>query len=156
MPTPFAPDDRVRVRDREPVAADVKSQLFYEHYRNLVGTVAKVYADGTAAINVEPGALPKELAARHGQSSSNLRQKWLDSLSEEARNKLSSSEKSFTLRYTILVAQSDLDLVAEGASLPAPKAAAQIAEPAEPPRKTLAELEAEEARHLEERRKKDA
>ena len=98
-----------------------------------------------------------------------MRQKWLDALSDEARNKLSSAEKKFALRYNLLIAVSDLALTGVPAALPAaaPKTlsaeAAQpsleIEEPAELSRKSLAEMEADEARHLEEvaaRKRKDS
>jgi hypothetical protein len=151
MPNTFAEGDRIQVTDREPVAADIKSQLFYQHYRSVTGTIAKVYADGTAAVNVDPASLSKDIATRHTSTSDNLRQKWLDSLSEEARNKLSGADKNFSLRYTILIAQSDLQPYS-GPVKPAAKAlpAASTAAQPEPARKTLAEIEAEEARHLEE------
>jgi hypothetical protein len=151
MSKPLAEGDRIRVADREQTAADIKSQLFYDHYRGLSGTISKVYADGTASVNVDNEALTKEVAQRHVKTSEGLRQKWLDGISEEGRNKLSASEKTFTLRYTILVALTDLSPYAETtkASMPAPAKA--IAAPAdEPRRKTLEEIEAEEAKHLEE------
>jgi hypothetical protein len=138
MSNPLAEGDKVRVKDREQTAADIKSQLFYDHYRNLVGTVAKIYADGTASINVDQAALPKEISQRHDQTASGIRQKWLDGLSEEARNKLSAADKSFALRYTIIVSLSDLEPYSGDTPTP---------------RKTLAELEAEEAKHLEQVRK---
>jgi hypothetical protein len=117
--------------------------LFYDHYRGLIGAVHKVYPDGTASINVENQALPKEIAKRHEDTASGIRQKWLDGLSDEARNRLSATDKSFTLRYTIIVSQSDLEPFSGN-------------DASAPPRKTLAEIEAEEARHLEEIRKKSA
>jgi hypothetical protein len=173
MPSTFAEGDRIQVVDRDPVAADVKSQLYYHHYRGLTGSIAKIYADGTASVNVDPASLSKDISTRHASTSDSLRQKWLDSLSEEARNKLSGADKNFTLRYTILIALSDLEpysapvktavgIAAKAATAvpaaepsnsragtpaPHPEGPESVAEPA---RKTLAEIEAEEARHLEE------
>jgi len=152
MSKPLAEGDRVRVIDRDQTSADIKSQLFYDHYRNLVGTVAKLYADGTASVNVDPQALTKEVSKRHDETSNGIRQRWLDGLSEEGRNKLSAAEKAFNLRYTILVAATDLE-PSSGVATPAQaKITAVAAEPA-PVRKSLEELEAEEAKHLEEIRK---
>jgi hypothetical protein len=157
MSKPLAEGDKVRVKDRDQVAADIKSQLFYEHYRNLTGTLAKLYSDGTASVYVDSDALAKDIAQRHSQSSDSLRQKWLEGLSEEARNKLSTADKNFTLRYTILIAASDLEAhvpaqkpVAAAPAKSASASASTATATAEPARKTLAELEAEEARHLEE------
>ncbi len=151
MPKPLAEGDRIRIVDREPVAADVKSQLFYEHYRNMTGVVRHIYADGTAAVNVDSDALAKDMAKRHADISEANRQKWLDAISDEQRNKLSSSEKSFALRYTVLVSTSDVVPISGSEKPIASTAKAAVAAPpAEPARKTLAEIEAEEARHLEE------
>lgn len=100
--------DPVVLADREVVAADLKSQLFYQHYRGLVGTIAKIYDDGTAAVTIDPASLTDEMRTRHTAGSDAQRKKWLDSLSDEARNRLSAAEKQFSLRYTVLVATSDL------------------------------------------------
>ena len=48
MPAKLEEGSPVRLSDREPTAADVKSGLFYPHYRGLMGTITKLYADGTA------------------------------------------------------------------------------------------------------------
>lgn len=141
MPKKITEGDRVRVSDREAVAADVKSALFYPHYRGLIGTLAKAYSDGTASITVELESLPPDARARHEVGSAAERQKWLDGLSDERRNKLSAAEKKLALRYTVLVSMEDLS-----PALPRPDAEAAPA----PPRKSLGEIEAEEARHLEE------
>jgi len=157
MSKPLAEGDRVRVKDREQTAADIKSQLFYEHYRNLVGNIAKLYADGTASINIDQQALTKEVAKRHDETATGIRQRWLDGMSDEGRNKLTATEKTFNLRYTILVSATDLDPFSGAipTAAPAKAIAAPAAEPVveTPVRKSLEELEAEEARHLEEIRK---
>ncbi|BDI28176.1 hypothetical protein CCAX7_002270 [Capsulimonas corticalis] len=133
MSKPIAEKDRATVVDREAVAADAKSQLFYNHYRGMTGVVAKIYDDGTAAVDIDPITLPETLRARHTEGSEAQRQKWLDGLSDEARNRLSAAEKKFALRYTILVAVTDL-----------------IPATGEPQRKSLEALELEEERHLSE------
>ena len=67
-----------------------------------------------------------------------MRQKWLDGLSEEGRNKLSAAEKKFSLRYSLLVSLSDLS----------------PGDAPEPARKSLSEIEEAEAAHLAEVAKK--
>lgn len=136
----LAEGDQIRIAEREATAADTKSGLFYPHYGGLRGVVAKVYADGTSAVNINEDSLPTEIRERHQNGSQAMRQKWLDGLSDEARNRLSAAEKKFALRYTILVSQNDLTV--EGAS--------EKNLSAEPGRKSLADLDAEEARHLAE------
>ena len=128
----------VRLADRETSAADLKSGLFYPYYRGLTGTVAKVYADDTAAVAVDPESLPEEIRKRHQAGTDAMRQKWLDGLSDEGRNKLSAAEKKFSLRYSLLVSLTDL--------IPS--------DAPEPVRKSLFEIEEAEAAHLAEVAKK--
>jgi hypothetical protein len=168
MPKSIVQGDYVRIVEREALPADVKSQLFFPHYIGLAGKVGKVYPDETLSVNVDLDCLPKEILQRHANGSDLMRQKWLDGISDEARNKLSAAEKKFALSYTILVAASDV----VPATAPEPKkpaapraeaisavleledtteaASAETEELEEPKRKTLEELEAEEQRHLEE------
>ena len=175
---PLAEGSPVRLADREPSASDAKSGLFYPHYRRLTGTVAKLYADGTATISIDSESLPPEIRARHQAGTDAMRQKWLDGLSDEARNKLSAGEKKFSLRYNLLVGVTDLlptdapapspaalpAATAADAPSPAAKRGQAVAQASldmdelpETPRRSMEELEAEEARYLAERAaKKDA
>ncbi len=138
MPKKLAEGDAILIADREATAADTKSGLFYPHYRALTGTLGKLYADGTATVHVDEAGLPRDIRERHLTGSQAMRQKWLDGLSDEARNRLSAAEKKFALRYTVLVSADDLaPLDAEAG-----------------PRKSLADIEAEEAQHLAEIAKK--
>ncbi len=134
----------VRLADRETSAADTKSGLFYPYYRNLTGTIAKLYSDNTAAVAVDPDSLPDDIRQRHQAGTDAMRQKWLDGLSDEGRNKLSAAEKKFSLRYSLLVSVNDLtnDLTPAGAP--------QLS------RKSSAEIDADEAAHLEEVSKKNS
>ncbi len=135
---PLTEGAAVRLADRDTSAADTKSGLFYPYYRGLTGTIAKLYSDSTAAVAVDPDSLPDDIRKRHQAGTEAMRQKWLDGLSDEGRNKLSAAEKKFSLRYSLLVSLSDL--------LPA--------DAQEPSRKSTAEIEADEAAHLAEVAKK--
>jgi hypothetical protein len=99
--------DAVVVTAREQSAADVKSGLYYAHYGNLTGTILKIYGE-EASVLVDKDVLPTEIAKRHTENEKAMRQRWLDGLSEEARNKLTASEKAFGLNYAVLVSLSDL------------------------------------------------
>lgn len=161
MPKLLAVGEPVNVSGREATPSDVKSGLFYPHYRGLTGIIHKIYPDGTAIVLVDDLSLPEDVRERHQSGTQAMRQKWLDGLSEEARNRLSAGEKKFSLRYTILISIDDLqstgtygpvgDAVAE-----TPGQQALEIDPPPPQRKSLAELEAEEARHLAEIGKKAA
>lgn len=138
MAQTFTEGASVRLADRETSAADLKSGLFYPYYRGLTGIIAKVYADSTAAVAIDPESLPEDIRKRHQTGTDAMRQKWLDGLSDEGRNKLSAAEKKFSLRYSLLVGIADL--------VPA--------DAPEPTRKSLTEIEADEAAHLAEVAKK--
>jgi len=122
--------------------------LFFNHYRGLYGTVQKVYeTTEEVAVTIDEGSLPEAIAARHSDVRLAMKTKWLESLSEEARNRLSDAEKDFKLRYTILVAHTDLRVadIAKLSSQGAVDAAqATVPEIEAPRRKTSAEIEAEE------------
>lgn len=157
MADPFKEGDRVQVVDRAATAADIKSNMFYNHYRNLVGTVQKVYeSSGDVSVTVDEASLPEAIAIRHNDVRQGMKTKWLEGLSEEARNRLTDQEKDFTLRYTILVAPKDLI----PSSQPTPDGTrASVAEKSietaatEPPRrKTAAEIEAAEEEYLRSRK----
>lgn len=160
MPTTFHEGDLVQIADREPTAADVKSQLFYPHYRSVRGVLSKLYPDGTALVIADGASLPGDVRARHDSGTTAMRQKWLDGLSDEGRNRLTAAEKKFALRYSVLVSQLDLrpaGSVPEAAAL-VQSAASVPAEAAEPgaeasPRKSLEDIEADEDRHLSEMRR---
>ena len=136
--------DAVRLAEREANATDLKSGLFYPYYSGLTGKIAKIYPDGTAAVTIDAESMPSEIRTRHTKGTDAMRQKWLDGLSDEARNKLTSGEKKFALRYTLLVGVGDLS----------PTGPAQLTaeeQPTdEPTRRSLAEIEVDEAKHLAE------
>ena len=139
----------VRLTEREANAADLKSGLFYPYYGGLTGTIAKIYPDGTAAVTIDAESMPAEIRTRHTKGTDAMRQKWLDGLSDEARNKLSSGEKKFALRYTLLVGVGDLSPTGP-AQLTTQEQPIEEQPTGEPARKSLAEIEVDEARHLAE------
>ncbi len=146
---PLASGTPVRIADREAGAADTKSGLFYPYYKGLTGTVTKDYADGTVSLSVDADSLPDEIRKRHQTGTEAMRTKWLEGLSDEARNKLSAAEKKFSLRYSILVGADDLTVTG------APAEAASAAASAHPVgddsgRKTLNDYADAEAQHLAE------
>jgi hypothetical protein len=134
MSSEFTAGDAVKISDRDPVTADNKNGLFYPHYRGLMGTLAKMYDDGTASITIDPVSLPETMRSRHEAGSEAQRRKWLEGLSDEARNRLTAAEKQFSLRYTVLVAATDLKKL---------------------DRQSTTDLDAAEARFLESRKQKD-
>lgn len=139
MATTFNEGERVEIVDREANADDVKSGLFYNHFRGLTGTVQKIYSTLEIAVEIEQESLMEAVAARHIDVQETMKAKWLDGLSEEAKSRLTDKERDFRLHYTLLVHARDLK---------APSA------PAIPPgtRATSADLAAAEKAYLESRK----
>ncbi len=108
MATAFNEGQRVEIVDRDANAEDVKSGLFYNHFRGLTGTIQKVYATEEIAVEIEQESLVDAVAARHLEVQESMKAKWLDGLSEEGRNRLTDKERDFKLRYTLLVHANDL------------------------------------------------
>jgi hypothetical protein len=98
----------VKIADRPATAADMKNGLFFNHYRNLAGTVFKLYGSGTsqlAAIDVITETLPEELAERHREVTEKMR---AGLTGEAKRASAPGGENEFRLRYVVLVAVNDL------------------------------------------------
>ena len=104
--------DKVRVADREATAEDAKSGLFQNHFRGLTGVIQKVYAaTNEVAVEVDQSTLSEPIATRHLEMQEQMKSKWLDGLSDEARNRLTPKERDFSLRYSVLVSLNDLKSV---------------------------------------------
>jgi hypothetical protein len=101
--------DRVKISNRDATPQDAKSGLFYGHFRGLVGAVQKVFKTGEVAVEVELEALPEEIGKRHMQVRDQMRKRWLDGLADDVRRKLTPEQKTFELRYVVLVAAQDLE-----------------------------------------------
>ena len=94
---------------------------YYDFYTGLNGKVVKVYDDGTVALVVDRASLPVDALQRHEKSEQDMRDKWMRSLSEDDRSKLTEAQRAFSLRYTLLVSASDLIDIAATAPIVAPK-----------------------------------
>ena len=106
-PSTFKNGDHVQVSARDQSAADIKSGLYYKHYAGMHGTILKLYGE-EASVLVDRESLSDEVRERHESGEKAMRKKWLDGLSEEGRNRLSTKEKEFGLNYAILVSVNDL------------------------------------------------
>ena len=142
MATTIKEGDRVQIADRNATAEDVKSSLFFNHFRGLTGVVQKMYASEEAAVEIELDSLPEAVAVRHGDVQETMKTRWLDGLSEEGRNRLTPQERDFRLRYTVLVSARDITA-----------ADAKPAQNEPPARATEADLSAAEEAELQRRQK---
>jgi hypothetical protein len=101
----FKEGERVRVTDRNATPADTKSGLFYNYYRNLTGTIFKLYGTGEsaqAAIEVDLASLPAEVAKRHQEMQEAI------CASEPRWRNNNNTRPEFPLRYVLLLSVSDL------------------------------------------------
>ena len=100
--------ESVCIVERAATAADAKSGLYFGHYRNLSGTIFKLYGDdaaGQAAIDVDIASLPDDVARRHLET----RDQMFSTMPVEARKQSApGTPGAFNLRYIVLVGVSDL------------------------------------------------
>lgn len=109
----FNEGDYVKIVTREQTSADVKNGTFYPYFCGLAGVVERVY-DDAVSLKVDCNSLPDGVLKRHLEIQESVKQKWLNGLSGEARNRLTPQEKRFELAYTILVQTTDLEKSAPG------------------------------------------
>ncbi|MDO8682725.1 MAG: hypothetical protein Q7N50_04515 [Armatimonadota bacterium] len=100
--------DRVRIADREPTSADVKSGLYYNYFRNLTGVIERVYDDDNVCVNVDIDSLPEDVLLRHREIETAARDKWINGLSQEQRSRLTEQDRQFKMGYKALVAMADV------------------------------------------------
>jgi pyruvate/2-oxoglutarate dehydrogenase complex dihydrolipoamide acyltransferase (E2) component len=104
----FKEGDRVQVRARAAQGKEAQEGRYAPHLANAVGTVLKVYTPQEIAVDLDLESLPDAIRERHAEQQTRMHERWLNSLSEEARNRLTDEEKSFHLRYVALLAEDDL------------------------------------------------
>ncbi len=123
--------DTIIVAARKVTPDDAKSGLYYSYFGGLTGTVDRVYPDGSVCVDVDLDSLSEEARARHVEMQEAERRRWLDGLSDEARNRLTAEQKQLRMSYRILVSNRDLE-VAKGGK-PSPERRPVEAKPAPAP-----------------------
>jgi hypothetical protein len=104
----FKEGDRVQIVSREQTSSDVKERTYYPYMGGLKGTIYRLYSDGRAAVQIDLDSLPEGVLARHTDAQERMRNRWIESLSEEARSRLTPEEREFHLNYVLLVRVEDL------------------------------------------------
>ncbi|MHB9036294.1 MAG: hypothetical protein ACYC64_06480 [Armatimonadota bacterium] len=105
----FKVGNTVQVVTREVTGDDVKSSLYFSYFGGLIGTVDRIYDEGTVCIDIDLDSLTQEARKRHLETQEAERRRWLDSLSGEARNRLTEDQKKLKMSYKILVSNKDLE-----------------------------------------------
>jgi hypothetical protein len=104
----FKEGDRVRIVSREQTSEDIKERAYYPYMGGLRGTIYRLYSDGRAAVQVDLDSLPETVLTRHTEAQERMKNRWIESLSEEARSRLTPEEREFHLNYVLLVRLEDL------------------------------------------------
>lgn len=100
--------DRVQIVSREQTNGDIKERSYYPYMGGLRGTIYRLYSDGRAAVQVDMDSLPQTVLTRHTEAQERMKNRWIESLSEEARSRLTPEEREFHLNYVLLVRVDDL------------------------------------------------
>ena len=117
--------DRVKIIAREVTAEDVKTSLYFSYFGDLCGSVDRVYDDGSVCVEIDLDSLNDDTRERHIEMQENERKRWLENLSDEARNRLTAAQKQFSMSYKLLV--SGKDLVPDKGPKPGAKSTAKAA-----------------------------
>ncbi|MBS1713552.1 MAG: hypothetical protein JST30_04370 [Armatimonadetes bacterium] len=101
--------DRVRVVSRPITEQDRTVYGYYEHMKGLTGIVENVYGKDEVAVKVDLDCLPKIPADLHKDATRRMRERFTESVGEEARKQLSKEELEFVPHYMLLVRAEDLE-----------------------------------------------
>lgn len=101
--------DKVRIIDREVTLDDRKSNRYFDHMQGLEGTVQNVYGPEEVAVKVDLTKLTPTPTAVHKEAVKRMREKFLGSISEEQKGKLTPEELNFSAHYMLLVRADDLE-----------------------------------------------
>lgn len=108
----FKEGDRVRIVVRDVLAEDRRTNRYFDHMAGITGTVQNVYGPEDIAVKADPETLTAIATDVHREAVRRLREKFLSSVSEEAKQKLTPEELSFTSHYMLLVRSEDLEKIA--------------------------------------------
>ena len=101
--------DRVRVVSRPVTEDDRKKNRYFDHMKNLTGTIQTIYNAEEIAIRVDPEAMTPVTTEVHKLAVTRMRDKFLSSVSEEQKKQLSNEELNFDAHYVLLVRAADIE-----------------------------------------------
>lgn len=103
------PGDRVQIASRPVASEDEKSGLYYPYFGGLIGTVDRIYDDGSVCVDIDLDSLTDDIRKRHTDMQETERKRWLENLSGEVRNRLTPEQRQLTMAYKLLVHKKDLE-----------------------------------------------
>ncbi len=109
MASKWKEGDKVRIVEREVTSEDRRLNRYFDHMQGLVGTVQNVYGPEEVAVKIDLDKLPRTPTEVHKEAVKRMREKFLGSISEEQKGKLTNEELNFNAHYMLLVASGDLE-----------------------------------------------
>jgi len=106
--TKWKPGDRVKIVERAVNREDRQSFLYFQHMAGLAGTVQNYYGEDEVAVKIDPDSFTDTIAATHKEAVKRMRAKFLDSLGEEQKRRLSKEERRFDAHHVLLIHADDL------------------------------------------------
>jgi len=103
--------DRVRVVSRPITEQDRTVYGYYAHMKGLTGTVENIYSKDEVAVKVDIESLSKIPGDLHKDATKRMRERFTESVGEEARKQLAKEELEFVPHYMLLVRAEDLEQV---------------------------------------------
>jgi len=103
--------DRVRVVERAVNEEDRKKGRYFEHMAGLTGTIENVYGKDEIAVRIDIDSLSQVTQKVHKEATRRMRQKFIDTVSEEQKKQLTSEELNFDANYVLLLQGSDIEKV---------------------------------------------
>ena len=100
--------DAVVIVKREVTTEDEKSGLYFSYFGDLYGVIDRIYEDESLCVDVDLDSLDPSMKKRHLEMQEAERKRWLDGLSDEARNRLNAEQKKLKISYKILVSKKDI------------------------------------------------
>lgn len=104
----FNVGDRINIIKREVISADTENQLYYEYFGGLTGAISKKYPENVYCVEVDFDSLRNDFQKRHREIEKLEKERWLASLSDEARRNMTGEQKQYKIAYKILVHEKDL------------------------------------------------
>lgn len=101
--------ERVKVVQRAVTDEDRKSFRYFAHIGGLTGVIQSVYSADEIAVKVDPSSMSPVTADVHRVSVERMREKFLNSVSEEQKKLLAPEELNFNSNFVILVRGADLE-----------------------------------------------
>lgn len=101
----------MKIVGRTVTEEDRKSHRYFDHMAGLTGVIQSVYSADEVAVKVDPSSTSKVTADVHRVSVERMREKFVNSVSEEQKKLLAPEELNFGSNFVILVRGTDLERV---------------------------------------------